>query len=402
MRLRKLSTKVFSFLQNEVKKCFCESTTAFQRVTIRSRETTMPGERPGGDARFDESDSDGEFEGFTEADIETSGERFRNRQLSADFIRDSDDDFDVSDISSLDSGSDADVDDNDDAIRAKPWTTTLENPPDIPFATAVLGVVNSVFCSSLSAVELFMLFFTEYILREIVTETNTYAGQCMNKEPRIEGQRFADWNPLTIPELKTWLGLLLAMGLVQKKGRVAEYWSTHWLTKTPGFNSPADAFSTSCASSTLLTTKMRLLTRATNFGRSVTCWHIWTNDSLGRTTLVESCRLTRRCSSSKVGYQSNSTSKSNPWNGASNCSQSLKQRPDMCWTFFRIWGNVRIRPLARRCRWSLMLARAIYSKDTISSRTITTQALSWWWHSRNETLCCVALWIRTASAFLVT
>ena len=63
-----------------------------------------------------------------------------------------------------------------------------------------------------------------------------YAGQYMNKEPRIEGQRIADWNPLTVPELKTWLGLLLAMGFVQKKGRVAEYWSMHWLTKTPGFN----------------------------------------------------------------------------------------------------------------------------------------------------------------------
>ena len=191
----------------------------------------MPAEHPSGDARFDESDSDGEFEGFTATDIEASADRIRNRQLSADFVRESDNDFDVSDISSLDSGSDADVD--DDSIRAKRWTTTLENPPDIPFATAALGVVNSVFCSSLSAVEL--LFFTEYSLREIVTETNTYAGQCMNKEPRIQGQRI-DWNPLTVPELKTWLGLLLAMGLVQKKGRVAEYWSTHWLTQTPGFN----------------------------------------------------------------------------------------------------------------------------------------------------------------------
>ena len=107
MRLRKLSTKVFSFLQSGEKKCFSESTTAFQRVTIRSRETTMPAERPGGDARFDESDSDGEFEGFTAADIEASADRIRNRQLSADFVRESDDDFDVSDISSLDSGNDA-------------------------------------------------------------------------------------------------------------------------------------------------------------------------------------------------------------------------------------------------------------------------------------------------------
>ena len=175
----------------------------------------MPAERRGGDARFDESDDNDEFEGFSATDIEASADRIRNRQLSADFVRENDDDFDVSEISSLDSGSDADGD--DDSIRAKPWTTTLENPPYIPFATAALGVVNSVFCSSLSAVELFVLFFTEYILRDIVTEMNTYAGQCMRNQPRIEGR--IDWNPLTVPELKTWLGLLLAMGLVQKKGR---------------------------------------------------------------------------------------------------------------------------------------------------------------------------------------
>ena len=43
-------------------------------------------------------------------------------------------------------------------------------------------------------------------------------------------------NSSAVSELKTWLGLLLAMGLVQKNGRVAEYWSTHWLTQTPGFD----------------------------------------------------------------------------------------------------------------------------------------------------------------------
>ena len=41
---------------------------------------------------------------------------------------------------------------------------------------------------------------------------------------------------MSIPELKTWLGLMLAIGIVQKKGRLGEYWSTHWLTQTPGFN----------------------------------------------------------------------------------------------------------------------------------------------------------------------
>ena len=78
----------------------------------------MPAERRGGDARFDESDDDDEFEGFSATDIEASADRIRNRQLSPDFIRESDDDFDVSEISSLDSGSDADGDDNDDSIYA--------------------------------------------------------------------------------------------------------------------------------------------------------------------------------------------------------------------------------------------------------------------------------------------
>ena len=41
---------------------------------------------------------------------------------------------------------------------------------------------------------------------------------------------------MSILELKTWLGLMLAMGIVQKNGRLGEYWSTHWLTQTPGFN----------------------------------------------------------------------------------------------------------------------------------------------------------------------
>ena len=40
---------------------------------------------------------------------------------------------------------------------------------------------------------------------------------------------------MTVPELKTWLDLLLTIGLVQK-GRLGEYWSTHNLTQTPGFS----------------------------------------------------------------------------------------------------------------------------------------------------------------------
>ena len=57
----------------------------------------------------------------------------------------------------------------------------------------------------------------------------------MAKPPK-RGRKHTEWSDVTIPELKTWLGLMLAMGIVQKKGRLGEYWSTHWLTQTPGFN----------------------------------------------------------------------------------------------------------------------------------------------------------------------
>ena len=38
----------------------------------------------------------------------------------------------------------------------------------------------------------------------------------MAKPPK-RGRKHTEWSDLTIPELKTWLGLMLAMGIVQKK-----------------------------------------------------------------------------------------------------------------------------------------------------------------------------------------
>ena len=42
------------------------------------------------------------------------------------------------------------------------------------------------------------------------------------------------WMDVTVAKLKTWLGLFMMMGIVQK-GCLGEYWSTHWLTQNPGF-----------------------------------------------------------------------------------------------------------------------------------------------------------------------
>ena len=116
------------------------------------------------------------------------------------------------------------------------WTLELVDLPNFPFVDAAnVGVNNVEQCRAMTAKQLFGLFFTYYLLRLIVGETNRYAGQCMAKPPKL-GRKHTEWSDVSIPELKTWLGLMLAMGIVQKKGRLGEYWSTHWLTQTPGFN----------------------------------------------------------------------------------------------------------------------------------------------------------------------
>ncbi|KAI0218647.1 PiggyBac transposable element-derived protein 5 [Lamellibrachia satsuma] len=209
----------------------------------------MAGSSGAGDASFDvsfETDSDEEFGGFYARDVDLVEERIRDRP--GEFGRESDDEIDVSDFENSDISSsdddtvilDPDDSDDSDAVPVLPqerqWTEHLVDPPDIAFVDAAnVGVNNAEQCCDMTAEQLFGLFFTDYLFRLIVGETNRYADQCMKKAPK-KGRKHTEWSEVTIPELKTWLGLLLAMGIVQKKGRLGEYWSTHWLTQTPGFN----------------------------------------------------------------------------------------------------------------------------------------------------------------------
>ena len=208
----------------------------------------MAGSSGAGDASFEasfDSDSDDEFGGFSARDVSLAEERIRSGIAAGEFTRDSDDEVDIADFADHDADDEVDSDvnanDNDSDDENEPalpqeWTSELVDPPDFPFVDAAnVGVNNVEQCRAMTAEQLFGLFFTDYLLRLIVGETNRYVGQCMAKPPK-RGRKHTEWSDVTIPELKTWLGLMLAMGIVQKKGRLGEYWSTHWLTQTPGFN----------------------------------------------------------------------------------------------------------------------------------------------------------------------
>ena len=60
-----------------------------------------------------------------------------------------------------------------------------------------------------SPLQTFLLIFTTAILQCIVDQSNLYASQCM-------GERFDTWQPVTIEELKAYMGFMILMGVVKR------------------------------------------------------------------------------------------------------------------------------------------------------------------------------------------
>ena len=79
----------------------------------------------------------------------------------------------------------------------------MVNQAGLPYQRrAQTGVTDRERASELSPLGLFTLFFTDYLLRDIVSETNRYAGQCLSQPPK-QGEKHLPWHPLTVPECRT-------------------------------------------------------------------------------------------------------------------------------------------------------------------------------------------------------
>ena len=82
------------------------------------------------------------------------------------------------------------------------WSGNLVKQADLPYQhRAQTGVTDHEQASELSPLGLFSLFFTDYLLRDIVSETNRYAGQCLSQPPK-QGEKHLPWHPLTVD---TWI-----------------------------------------------------------------------------------------------------------------------------------------------------------------------------------------------------
>ena len=108
----------------------------------------------------------------------------------------------------------------------------LESFTGNPGPTSLANVTDVENC-----LEYFQVVITDDILEIVVNETNRYANQFfLSTAGTLPDQsRAHDWKPLTLPELKIFLGLTLLTGLIGKRGHLSEYWSTNPLFFTPFF-----------------------------------------------------------------------------------------------------------------------------------------------------------------------
>ena len=73
---------------------------------------------------------------------------------------------------------------------------------------------------------LYRLFLTDEILEKIVMESNNYARQQIEAmHPLPPNARARKWVEVTVPELKTYLGICLIMSLVTRPS-TKDYWCT--------------------------------------------------------------------------------------------------------------------------------------------------------------------------------
>lgn len=80
----------------------------------------------------------------------------------------------------------------------------------------------------------FKLYISAGFIDELVTQTNKYVETLVNNEGMKENSRMKEWHPISFDEMKVFLSLIIAMGLVQKSER-QQYWSNFEVVDTTLF-----------------------------------------------------------------------------------------------------------------------------------------------------------------------
>lgn len=159
---------------------------------------------------FADSDSENEFEGYTLNDVDENRERNQN----------------------LDMG-----------IEPEDWIEGCTDKEPVQF-TAVPGLKVQL-PESPCLLDFLSLYIKDGDYQIMADQTNIYADQYFRSReaPLLPNSRFNKWTDTNANEMKVFIGMVLAMGLVNQAD-IKEYWTTDPVTSTPFFPScmPRDRF----------------------------------------------------------------------------------------------------------------------------------------------------------------
>ncbi|XP_011146244.2 piggyBac transposable element-derived protein 4-like isoform X2 [Harpegnathos saltator] len=106
------------------------------------------------------------------------------------------------------------------------WSTDFSSMREIPFTRT-----NELLVSAANNPRDYLdLFLNEDYLQKIVDCSNRYAENLKNSSHQVQS-RISQWKPLTVEELKIFIGLLLHTGTA-KMNRLVDYWKIHRLYKS--------------------------------------------------------------------------------------------------------------------------------------------------------------------------
>jgi hypothetical protein len=163
-----------------------------------------------------------------------------NRDLFDEIFNDSEsengDDFEGFD--QPENGDEGEVENPTDPLHDANWVHGSFDPDDISF-TAQAGITPGVLPDGdepLTYLDYFKLLMTDDVFRCMSEETNRYAGQYLATHALKPHSRFQQWTDTTPGEMRVFIGLIIAMGLV-KQPAVSDYWSTDPVVDMPFFRS---------------------------------------------------------------------------------------------------------------------------------------------------------------------
>ncbi|CAG5026014.1 unnamed protein product [Parnassius apollo] len=109
-----------------------------------------------------------------------------------------------------------------------PWSETNEGMTSFDFIGNPGLKINMLANNNPKPIEFLNIFLDDEYLQFLVEQTNKHAAHIFQKPGVRQKSRITEWKDTTIPEMRTFIGLILHMGVI-RLNRISDYWKTHRL-----------------------------------------------------------------------------------------------------------------------------------------------------------------------------